>query len=477
MSNLRDLEPRPLWNHFADLNAVPRASKKEARATRFVADFGRRLGLETVVDGTGNVLIRKPARGNREGRPAVALQGHLDMVHQKNAATSFDFDTEGIRMEVEGDWVKAPGTTLGADNGIGVAAIMTVLAADDLAHPPVEALFTVDEETGMTGAKQLGQGVLTARHLLNLDSEDDAELTIGCAGGMDVLAEGRYAAEPAPDGHSFYEVTLSGLTGGHSGMDIHRGRANANKLMNRFLLAAEGLGARVCRISGGGLRNAIPRESTALVASPADPSALVRELDEVYREEYRSTDPSCRLSSRAVAEGGDVLEAGFQRRLLRALHALPHGIYRMSPDVDGLVQTSNNLASVAVGDGEFRVGCLCRGSVDSEKEDVALAVRSALELAGAEVRCEGEYPGWAPRPDSEILKLMREVYQDLFGAPPHVLACHAGLECGLLGSKHPAMEMISFGPNIRGAHSPDETVQISSVQKFWRLLTATLERL
>lgn len=475
MSNLRDLEPKALWNHFADLNAVPRASKKEERAIRFVADFGRGLGLETTVDGTGNVLIRKPAQG-REGHAAVALQSHLDMVHQKNAGTQFDFDTEGIRMVVDGDWVRAEGTTLGSDNGIGVAAVMTVLASKDLVHPPLEALFTIDEETGMTGAKGLEPGVLTAKRLLNLDSEDDAELTIGCAGGLDVLGDGAYTTEPAPAGWGFHELHVAGLTGGHSGMDIHRGRGNANKIMNRVLLAAEALGARVCRIAGGGLRNAIPRESHAVVASPVSLEALVRELDGILREEHRTTDPSCRLELREGAPG-DVLEAGFQRRLLRALHALPHGIYRMSPEVDGLVQTSNNLASVTVRDGRFHVGCLCRGSVDSEKEDVALAVRSALELAGAQVQTEGDYPGWAPRPDAELLKVMRGIYEDLYGHPPHVLACHAGLECGLLGTVNPGMEMISFGPNIRGAHSPDETVQISSVQKFWKLLTTTLERL
>lgn len=475
MNDLRTLEPQPLWNHFADLNAVPRASKKEERAIEFVADFGRGLGLETRVDETGNVLIRKPAQG-REGHPPVALQTHLDMVHQKNASTQFDFDTEGIRMFVEGDWVKAEGTTLGSDNGIGVAAVMAVLESRDLVHPPLEALFTIDEETGMTGAKGLQPGALTAPRLLNLDSEDDGELTIGCAGGLDVLGDGIYVTEPAAAGLHFFRVHVAGLTGGHSGMDIHRGRGNANKLMNRVLLAAEARGARVGRIEGGGLRNAIPRESTAVVAAPEDLGELVRELDTVFREEHRTTDPSVRLEI-APAEPCEVLEAGFQRRLLRALHAVPHGIFRMSPDVEGLVQTSNNLASVTVKDGRFHVGCLCRGSVESEKQDVALAVRSALELAGADVHEEGDYPGWAPRPDAELLRVMRAIYEELFGHPPHVLACHAGLECGLLSTVNPGMEMISFGPNIRGAHSPDETVQISSVQKFWTLLTRTLERL
>jgi dipeptidase D len=382
------------------------------------------------------------------------------MVHQKNSATQFDFLTEGIRMTVEGDWVKADGTTLGADNGIGVACAMAVLASAELEHPAIEALFTIDEETGMTGAKGLEGGLMTARYLLTLDTEEDTELCIGCAGGVDVVA-----------------------TGGHSGMDIHRGRANANKLMNRLLeRAASVCQARLLKIDGGGLRNAIPRESTARVVVNPDKVESLKELVfstlETLSQEYATTDPdlNVKASSEGVYEGkAATLEATLQ--FTRALHSLPNGIYRLSPDVDGLVQTSSNLARVVFEDDAFHVACLVRGSVDSEKSDMARAISCALEQIGAEVSCSGEYPGWAPKPDSEVVRVMSKIYRELFNEEPHVLACHAGLECGIIGQNYPDMEMISFGPNIRGAHSPDETVQISSVQKTWKLLTETLARI
>ncbi len=483
MSNeIRELQPQPLWNHFADLSAVPRGSRKEERASRFAADFGRSLGLETTVDHLGNVLIRKPASPGHEHRPPVVLQGHLDMVHQKNSATHFDFDTEGIRARVEGEWVKAEGTTLGADNGIGVAAAMAVLSSKDLVHPPLEVLLTVDEEMGMTGANGLEPGTLESKRLLNLDSEDETELTIGCAGGLDILVRGAVATEPVPAGHEFLEVSLRGLAGGHSGMDIHRGRGNANKLMNRFLFAAAGeLGARICWIDGGGLRNVIPRESVAVVAVP--PGAveglerLVREHEVLYKEEYRLTDPSLHLRCRAAEAQSTVLEAGFQKRMFSAVYAVLSGIHRMSPAVPGLVQTSNNLARVLVKDGNLQIDCLSRSSVDTEKWDLAAGIRSLFEMMGAQVHFEGEYTGWDPDPSSDLSRQMSELYEELFGEKPKVLACHAGVECGIIGSGHPGMEMISFGPNIRGAHSPDEAVQIASVQRFWRFLTAALERL
>lgn len=481
-TNIRQLQPQALWNHFADLSAVPRGSRKEERASRFAADFGRSLGLETTVDHLGNVLIRKPASPGHENRPPVVLQGHLDMVHQKNSATVFDFDTEGIRARVEGEWVKAEGTTLGADNGIGVAAAMAVLSSKDLVHPPLEVLLTIDEEMGMTGANGLAPGTLKAKRLLNLDSEDETELTIGCAGGLDILVRGTAATEAVPADHAFLELSLSGLTGGHSGMDIHRGRANANKLMNRLLFAAAGsLGARVSWIDGGGLRNVIPRESVAVVAVPqgsvAGLEALVREHEALYKEEYRLTDPALNLGCRAADPQPTVLEAGFQKRLLSAVYAALSGIYRMSPAVAGLVQTSNNLARVLVKQGRLQIDCLSRSSVDTEKRDLACGLRSLFEMMGGQVHFEGEYTGWDPDPTSELSRRMSELYEELFGEKPKVLACHAGVECGIIGSGHPGMEMISFGPNIRGAHSPDETVQIASVQRFWKYLTVALERL
>lgn len=481
-TNIRELQPKELWNHFADLSAVPRGSRKEERASRFAADFGLQLGLETSVDELGNVLIRKPASPGHENRPPVVLQGHLDMVHQKNSETAFDFETEGIRPRVEGDQVKAEGTTLGADNGIGVAAAMAVLASKDLPHPPLEVLLTVDEEMGMTGANGLEPGWLQGRRLLNLDSEDDTELTIGCAGGMDILVRGQAPTVEAPADHDFFEIRLSGLTGGHSGIDIHRGRANANKLMNRLLQAAvREVGARVCGIDGGGLRNVIPRESKAVLAVPrqavAGFAALVESHLALFQEEYRLTDPLLRLENHPTQPRSQVLEPGFQTRLLAAVYTVLSGIHRMSPAVPGLVQTSNNLARVLVDEGQLRIDCLSRSSVDSEKHDLATGIRALFEMIGAQVQFEGEYTGWAPNPDSDLVRRMSGLYREVFGEDPKVLACHAGVECGIIGSSHPGMEMISFGPNIRGAHSPDETVQISSVQRFWRFLTAALEKL
>ncbi len=479
---IRGLEPSPLWMYFSELNAVPRPSKKEERVIAFIRSFGESLGLDTQVDTAGNVLIRKPASPGREGRPTVVLQSHLDMVHQKNAGTAFDFDAEGIRMRLRGDWVEADGTTLGADNGIGVAAMMAVLAAEDLTHPPLEALFTIDEETGMTGAMALEGGVLTGRYLLNLDTENDRELTIGCAGGVDVTATGQYPVVRLPEGKSGFRLGISGLTGGHSGMDIHLGRGNANKLMNRLLAeATHKSGLRIASLDGGSLRNAIPRESFALIALPDSQEASFRKWlaaqAAVLEAEYRTTDPGLRISLDPVPLPDRVMSEEFQADFLRALYACPNGIGRMSPDIEGLVQTSNNLARVEVKDGAFTVMCLTRSAVESEKMDMAQAIRSVFELIGADVTFEGSYPGWEPRPDSSLVVMMRQLYKELYDEEPLVNACHAGLECGILGRNYPKMEMISFGPNIHGAHSPDEKVQVSSVRKFWQYLRETLARI
>ena len=479
---VQNLEPPSLWRHFADLNAVPRPSKKETRVIQFMVSFGESLGLRTQVDDVGNVIIRKPASPGMEKRMKVALQSHLDMVHQKNAGTDFDFEQEGIRMYVDQDWVKAEGTTLGADNGIGVAAIMALLASTDIAHPPLEALFTIDEETGMTGAMGLKGGLLEADILLNLDTEDDEELTIGCAGGIDITATGGYEQAALKGDWQAFRLNLSGLTGGHSGMDIHRGRGNANKLMNRLLLASEAaFGLRIAAVEGGSLRNAIPRESVAVVAVPAGQAAAflahVAAFAETLQSEHRSTDPDLQLKAETTALPGEVFESAFQRQFLRAVYACPNGIYRMSPDIAGLVQSSNNLARVEARDGSYEVLCLARSAVDSEKMDLSAAIRSAFELGGAAVSFGGSYPGWTPRPDAEIVPLMTALYRSSFDQEPKVGGCHAGLECGILGANYPEMEMISFGPNIRGAHSPDEQVPISSVQKFWGFLLETLKQI
>ena len=476
------LEPKEIWQHFAALNAVPRPSKKEERVIQFILDFGKRLGLPTIKDTTGNILIKKPATAGMEDRQTVVMQSHLDMVHQKNADTLFDFDTQGIDMFIQGDWVKAKGTTLGADNGIGVASIMGLLASTNIPHPALEALFTIDEETGMTGALGLQPGFLTGRILLNLDTEDDREMTIGCAGGVDVTATGQYEEEAAPAEHVYYNLQVKGLTGGHSGMDIHKGRGNANKLMNRVLqYASEHFNIRISAIDGGSLRNAIPRESQALIAVPsakakAFESGMQTEFADI-KSEHGTTDPSmqCLLLSSDVK--GNVMHLSFQNMLLNGLYACPNGIYRMSPDIAGLVQTSNNIARVLVKEGKLSIQCLTRSSVDSEKMDLARAIKSSFAALGAEVTFAGSYPGWAPRPGAGIVALMNRIYQERFQDQPMINACHAGLECGIIGKHYPEMEMISFGPNIHGAHSPDETVQISSVQKYWGFLLETLQHI
>ncbi|MDI1354890.1 MAG: aminoacyl-histidine dipeptidase [bacterium] len=479
---LNSIEPKQLWSNFSALNEVPRPSKKEERVIAFIVQFGKSLGLPTIRDEVGNVIIKKPASAGMEKRATVCLQSHLDMVHQKNGDTKFNFDQQGIDMFVEGDWVKARGTTLGADNGIGVASIMSILESKTIAHPPLEALFTIDEETGMTGALNLKGGLLESKYMLNLDTEDDKELTIGCAGGVDVTATGKYSNESVAAGSKGYRISVKGLTGGHSGMEIHLGRGNANKLMNRILSqATEKFGVQICTIDGGSLRNAIPRESVADISVDAHHEKSFMEFinhkNSILKAEYKTTDPNLVLHAEPIATPKTALNKNFQGQLVRALYACPCGIYRMSPDIDRLVQTSNNLARVLVKEGSYTIQCLTRSSVDSEKMDLANAIKSCFELCGASVGFAGSYPGWTPKPDSSIVKLMSDLYTELYKEQAHVNACHAGLECGILGTNYPAMQMISFGPNIRGAHSPDECVQISSVQKYWSYLLEALKRI
>jgi dipeptidase D len=480
---IRQLKPNLLWNAFVDLNGVPRPSKKEAAVSAFVVERGRRLGLETVADTLGNVLIRKPASVGYENHPPVVLQSHIDMVWQKNADTDFDFETQGIQMYVDSDWVRAHGTTLGADNGIGVASIFSVLESTSLAHPPLECVFTIDEETGMTGAKELDSAWLKGKVLLNLDTEQDNELTIGCAGGADVTATARYETELAGPEFESLKIHVIGLKGGHSGMEIHLGRANANKVMNRLLYSAAKLfGIRLSKLEGGSLRNAIPRESVATVFVPkanvASFSAWIQSETEVIQSENAVTDPQlqvvCKPVSGVVPE---LVPVQTQHSILSVVSGVLSGIHRMSPSIPGLVQTSNNLARVVVGGGQIAIFCLARSSVDTERDALTDSLTSILEQLGGSIETTGKYPGWQPEPQSNIVRLMRSLYIELYTEEPQVAACHAGLECGIIGSKFPGMEMISFGPNILGAHSPDERVQISSVQKFYRYLVATLAKL
>jgi len=480
--SIRDLEPKAMWNHFADLNAVPRPSKKEERVIEFMMQFGNNLSLETYKDEVGNVIIKKPASKGMEHKQTVVLQSHLDMVHQKNGTTNFDFNEQGIEMFVDGDWVKANGTTLGADNGIGVASIMTILSTTTIPHPAIEALFTIDEETGMTGALNLQGGLLNGKILLNLDTEDDNELTIGCAGGIDVTATGSYTHEAPPPNTVAYTIFVKGLTGGHSGMDIYKGRGNANKLMNRVLLAAyEKFGIQIASIDGGSLRNAIPRESVANIiiteSNEAKLEPFIKGLEQELKAEYKSTDANLAITLEKREEKIRVMQKGFQIKLMKSLYACANGVYRMSADIEHLVQTSNNLARVLAKDGEYSIQCLTRGSVDSEKMDLANSLKCTFELIGAKVDFKGSYPGWAPKPEAAIVKTMSNLYKEMYHEEALVSACHAGLECGILGTNYPEMEMISFGPNIRGAHSPDEKVQISSVQKYWNFFMETLNRI
>ena len=478
--NIRNIAPKTVWNHFADLNAVPRPSKKEERVIQFMVDFGKSLNLETFIDKVGNVIIKKPASSGMENRKTTVMQGHLDMVHQKNVDTVFDFDKEGIKMFVDGDWLKAEGTTLGADNGLGVAAIMAVLSSDEIPHPEIEALFTIDEETGMTGAMGLEGGVLEGEILLNLDTEEDDEIGIGCAGGVDITATKNYIEEKTPENTEAFSISVTGLNGGHSGMDIIKGLGNANKIMNRILFDGfKKFGLRISEINGGSLRNAIPRESfaTVVINNDAKESFLKDSnlLIDKIKNEFASLEENLSIEIERTSLPPSVMNSISQEQLVKSIYAALNGVYRMSPDVEGLVETSNNVARIIVKDGSIKIGCLTRSSSETNKWDLANSLRSCFELADFQVDFSGEYPGWLPNVNSEILKTVTNIYKDLFKENPNVAACHAGLECGILGQNYPKMDMVSFGPNIKGAHSPDERAQISSTQKFWKFLLEVLK--
>ncbi len=479
---IRSLEPKNLWNKFADLNEVPRPSKKEERVIEFMKNFGNNLKLETQVDKVGNVIIKKPATKGMENRKAVVLQSHLDMVHQKNNDTNFDFDTQGIEMYVDGDWVRAKGTTLGADNGLGVATIMAILESDTIEHPALEALFTIDEETGMTGAKGLEEGLLEGDILLNLDTEEDDEIGIGCAGGVDVTATRTYSQEDSAEDAVAFKIVVNGLQGGHSGMDIIKGLGNANKFMNRLLFnASEDLDLKIASINGGGLRNAIPRESEAVVVvDDFQVKAFKSELEdeiEAIKAEFSNLEPNLKVTITETEVPAKVMEAEAQNQVLKAVYAAHNGVYRMSPEIEGLVETSNNIAKVEIKDGNVEIKCLTRSSVESSKDDLANSLKSSFELAGFEVELSGDYPGWAPNRDSAILTVLDNLYEKMNGEKADVAACHAGLECGIIGNHYPEMDMISFGPTIRGAHSPDERASISSAKKYWKFVLEILKNI
>jgi len=476
---ISELEPRKLWEHFYRLTRIPHPSGHEEQIRKHVAAFGRQLGLETLIDEAGNVIIRKPATKGMEHCKGVILQAHLDMVPQKSADCGHDFLHDPLDVYIEDGWAHARGTTLGADNGIGVAAALAVLESDSLPHGPLEALFTANEEAGMTGAMGLKPEILEGDILLNLDSEDEGELFIGCAGGLDGTMTFRYCEESHPPDHAGFEIMVSGLKGGHSGLDIHLGRGNANKIMNRLLQAGRDCcGLRLASIDGGSLRNAIPRESMALVAVPSDRAQLfvetLKHLTATIAEELAAADPKLRIEIVPVNVPNTVIDDPTFERLLQAVADCPNGVMRMSEQMPGVVETSNNLARVSSDGGQITVECLLRSSVDSSLDALSSAIRNVADRVGATCSFSGGYPGWQPHPDSPILKLMQGVYRQRFGKNPEVRVIHAGLECGIIGGTYPRLDMISFGPTIRFPHSPDEKVECASVRKFWDFLVDVL---
>lgn len=471
------LEPQVIWKNFAALNAVPRPSKKEEKVIQFIKEFGEKLGLPTTVDEVGNVIITKPATAGMEDRQPIVMQSHLDMVCQKNNAVDFDFETQGIQMYVDGDWVRAKGTTLGADNGLGVATIMSILESNDIAHPDLEALFTIDEETGMTGALALKPGQLKGEILLNLDTEEDDEIDIGCAGGVDVTASAKFNLEEAK-GKTF-KIEIKGLQGGHSGMDIIKGLGNSNKLLGRFLFLGIDNQIQLISIDGGSLRNAIPREAKAIISVDNSENFVSKfeQLKSDILEEFASLEKDLIINIEKTDLSEQAISVEDSKKIIFAINSAHNGVFRMSPDVEGLVEASNNVARIELKNGEIKILNLTRSSVESTKWEVANQLKSAFESNGLQTEFGGSYPGWKPKPDAEIIKVMTDLYENNFGEKPLVVACHAGLECGIIGANYPKMEMVSFGPTIKGAHSPDERASISSTQKFWKYTQEILKNI
>lgn len=479
MSDIRNLEPKAVWHYFDEITRVPRPSKHEEKIRTYLIRFAEEHNLDCRQDDTGNVVIRKPASKGMETAPGVVLQSHVDMVAEKNSDVAFDFMKDAIQTYIDDGWVKARGTTLGADDGIGMAAALAVLTDDALAHGPVEALFTVDEETGLTGAFGLGGGMLTGKYLINLDSEDEGEIFIGCAGGIDTVATFPYKKEAVDPGTKAFVIALKGLTGGHSGDDIHKGYGNSNKILNRFLLhGSREFGLRLSFFDGGNLRNAIPREAFAIFTIPSDRAAEMKKHFEVFtgeiREEYKYTEKNIAFSLDETT-AAHVVDRGTQEGLLPAIQGVANGVLAMSQSVAGLVETSTNLASVKFADDDKIIATTSqRSSVESAKYDAMRTVESTLLLGGAQIAHSDGYPGWAPDPDSHLLRVAEKVYRDEFGREAKVKAIHAGLECGLFLKKYPHLEMISIGPTLRGVHSPDERLEIATVGMFWKLLAGIL---
>ncbi len=478
---LANLQPEALWKHFDRLAAIPRASTKEAAAREYVLSVAKKHGLESVQDNVGNLVVRKPARPGREGATMALLQGHLDMVCEKNEGTIHDFDVDPIKVTRDGDWLKADGTTLGSDNGVGVAAALAVLESNDIAHGPLEFVFTIDEETGLTGAAEFPGGLLKSKYFLNLDNEEKGTLCIGCSGGIKTTARRKVQLRPAGAG-SAWRIKVSGLKGGHSGVDIHQGRGNALRIMGGVLQGLlDRLALEIAEVNGGSAQNAIPREAAALVlvdaARDSELKSLVAAAEAGYKADLGGFDSGLQITVEKADRPGQVLEANDAKQTVALLASLHHGVLAMSPDVAGLVQTSTNLAIVTTKGDVVEVVTSQRSAIESSMMAAARMVTTVCGLAGFEVTHAGKYPGWKPEPNSEIVRRLQEVHKKLFGEPAKLIAMHAGLECGVIGEKYPGMQMVSFGPTIVDPHSPNERVQISSVESFWNYLKLVLENL
>jgi dipeptidase D len=479
---LGHLKPELVWYHFEEICKYPRPSKQEEKIAEYIFSVGKRLGLQTEKDKFGNILIRKPATPGYENRKTVALQGHIDMVCEKNRDVEHDFDNDPIEPYIDGDWVKAKGTTLGADNGIGVAAALAVLEANNLEHGPIECIFTLDEETGLTGASSLKKGWLKADILINMDSEELGTLFIGCSGGKNTAARFKAKLEKSPKNYSAYELKVAGLKGGHSGLEIHVGRGNAVKILNRLLweYSVENK-IRLAEINGGNKHNAIPREAFAIVLVPKNNEKklkkFVSKYNEVVKAEFAAVEPDLVVSISKHAVPEKAMDEKVQLKLINALYAVPHGVIKMSNDIPGLVETSTNLAVIETNGKNVNIVTSQRSSVASENEDIVNMVTSVFKLAGAEISYGDGYPGWKPDVNSDVLKVFKSTFEKMYGKEPEVTAIHAGLECGIIKEKYPEMDMISFGPTMFGVHSPDEKLQISTVPEFYNQLVNVLKNI
>jgi dipeptidase D len=481
-NQLTQLQPEKIWFYFSEVLQIPRPSKKEEKIAAYLMNFAKLHQLEAIQDKIGNVLIRKKAAKGYENLQTVVLQSHMDMVCEKNSDKIHNFDTDPIEARIEGEWLKANGTTLGGDDGIGIAASLAILASDNIEHGPLECLFTMDEETGLTGAFALSTELLKGKILLNLDSEDEGEIFIGCAGGKDTVAELPYKTETTAIDSKAFMLKVAGLTGGHSGDDIHKGLGNANKILNRFLWESNNkYRIQLAEINGGNLRNAIPREAYAIITIASDNAKSIIEDAKIYNEtirfELRSTEVDLTFSIKEADLPAKVIDEISKTSLLNALYACPHGVISMSREIPNFVETSTNLASVKMKDNKLIITTSQRSSVESAKEDICNMVASVFHLIGAKVSQGDGYPGWTPNPDSVVLEIAKKSYKKLFNKEPKVLAIHAGLECGLIGEKYPGMDMISFGPTIKGAHSPDERMKIDTVKMFWNLTIDILKNI